>query len=98
MALAPRSPANLDSRALVLLRLGRLDEAIAGYDLALKLAPRQAISLYGRGLAKLGKGQGMAGQADLAAARAMRPHVDDVFAEYGLKPPEAYAATNAAAK
>ena len=98
VALAPRSPANLDSRALVLLRLGRLDEAIAGYDLALKLAPRQAISLYGRGLAKLGKGQGMAGQADLAAARAMRPHVDDVFAEYGLKPPEAYAATNAAAK
>jgi tetratricopeptide (TPR) repeat protein len=94
VSLAPRNAANLDSRALVLLRLGRLDDAIAGYDLALKLSPRQAVSLYGRGLAKLGKGQGTAGQADLAAARAIRPHVDDVFAEYGLKPPQVHVASN----
>jgi tetratricopeptide (TPR) repeat protein len=96
VSLAPRNAANLDSRALVLLRLGRLDEAIAGYDLALTLSPRQADALYGRGLAKLGKGQGAAGQSDLTAARAIRPHVDDVFAEYGLKPPAAYAAKSAA--
>jgi tetratricopeptide (TPR) repeat protein len=93
VSLSPRSPSSLDSRGLVLLRLGRLDEAIAAYDLALKLAPRQADSLYGRGLAKLGKGQSAAGKSDLAAARAIRPHVDDVFAEYGLKPPEALAAS-----
>jgi tetratricopeptide (TPR) repeat protein len=98
VSLAPRNAANLDGRALVLLRLGRLDEAIAGYDLALKLSPRQAESLYGRGLAKLGKGQGTAGQSDLAAARAIRPHVDDVFAEFGLKPPAAYAASTSATK
>lgn len=86
LGLSPRSAAMLESRALLLLRLGKLDEAIAGYDLALKLAPRQAEALYGRGLAELQKGQGQAGKADLVAARAIRPAIDAVFAEYGMKP------------
>ena len=98
VSLAPRNAGLLDSRALVLLRLGRTDDAIAAYDLALTLAPRQADSLYGRGLAKIRKGQTREGQADLTAALAIRPHIDDVFAEWGLKPPEAYASSNSATK
>jgi tetratricopeptide (TPR) repeat protein len=92
VSLAPRNAAGLDSRALLLLRLGKLDDAIAAYDQTLKLAPRQAESLYGRGLAELLKGLGAPGQTDLTAARALRPHIDEVFAEYGFKPPAANAA------
>jgi tetratricopeptide (TPR) repeat protein len=98
VSLAPRNAAVIDSRALVLLRLGRTDDAITAYDLALKLAPREADSLYGRGLAEVRKGQGSQASADFAAARVLRPHVDDVFAEYGLKAPAAYASSNSATK
>ena len=46
----------LDTRALVFLKLGKLDQAIADYDAALKLNPAFARSLYGRGVARLKKG------------------------------------------
>ena len=53
LAIEPKSAATLDSRAFVLMRLGRYDEAVRVYDAALALRPRQADSLYGRGLSKL---------------------------------------------
>jgi tetratricopeptide (TPR) repeat protein len=79
-------PATWDSRGMVDLKLGRLDEAISDYDAALKLRPKMATSLFGRGLAKLRKGSGADGQADLAAARELDPEIDSEYADYGLKP------------
>jgi hypothetical protein len=46
------------------------DEAIADYDAALKLNPKMAASLYGRGLAKQKNGDQAGGDADIAAAKA----------------------------
>ena len=68
-----RNSAFMDSRGLVLLRMGRLNEAIRQYDAALKLQPKQAWSLYGRGLAKLRRGDVAAGRLDMAAAVAIDP-------------------------
>ena len=68
----------LDSRALVYLRLGRLNEALADYDLALKLRPHSTYSLYGRGLvlARLGRSR----SANEDRADALR--LDATIAEY----------------
>ena len=86
LKLAPSDARTLDSRAFVLLRLGRYPESVEGYDAALRRLPRTPASLFGRGLAKLRAGQGAEGQADLAAARAIDARIDEEFASYGLKP------------
>ena len=61
-----------DSRGLVELRMGQYDKAIADYSAALRLAPRTAWSLYGRGLARRHKNDPLS-QGDLAAAVAIDP-------------------------
>ena len=61
-----------DSRGLVELRMGRYGSAIADYNAALKLAPKMAWSLYGRGLA-LRHQNDPRSQADLDAAVAINP-------------------------
>jgi tetratricopeptide (TPR) repeat protein/transglutaminase-like putative cysteine protease len=86
LKIAPANPGVLDSRAFVLLRLGRHEAAIAGYDQALALRPREAASLFGRGLARLGSGHAAEGRADLDAARAIDARIDGQFAGYGLRP------------
>ena len=63
----------------------RLDDAIADYDAALKLSPKLAGSLYGRGLARLRKGNTDDGNADIAAAKAIQSDVAEEFARYGVK-------------
>jgi len=68
----------LDSRALVYLRLGRLKEAQADYDLALKFRPLSAYSLFGRGLVFARLGQSRSADADRAAAL----RLDATIAEY----------------
>jgi tetratricopeptide (TPR) repeat protein len=75
-----------DSRGLVLLRLGRLEEAIQDYDAALKLQPKLLPSLFGRGIAEQRKGAAEDAKADLAAARAVDAKIDAQFAGYGLAP------------
>lgn len=85
LALA-RSAAALDSRGLVELRLARLDQALADYDEALKLQPKQSSSLYGRGIARLRKGMMAEGQADLEAARKISRSVEESFKGYGVTP------------
>jgi formylglycine-generating enzyme required for sulfatase activity len=83
------SPGNLavayQNRGLTYLRLGQFDKAIADYDNALRLDPKQATSLYGRGLAKRRKGDQGGGDADIAAAKALRPSIADDFAAQGIK-------------
>ena len=87
LRLAPSVPATLGSRGLVLLKLGRFDEAIADYDAGLKLYAKSAISLYGRGVARRKKGDLSGGDADIAAAKAIRPDVPDLLATWGVSAP-----------
>ena len=54
------------------MRLGDFAKSIADFDAGLKLAPKIAGALYGRGLAKLKKGDAAAGEADIAAAKAIQ--------------------------
>jgi tetratricopeptide (TPR) repeat protein len=84
LSVAPDSSAVRDSRAFVLLRLGRLDEAITEYGRVLAKAPHMADSLYGRALAWARKGEGAKAKADAAAALEADPVVADRFADYGL--------------
>ena len=84
LAKRPSDPAALDSRAFVLLRLGRYSEALESYDQAVRLRPTQAGSLYGRGLTKLRLGRTAEGEADLAAARKADGQVAAEFQGYGL--------------
>ena len=92
IAAAPDRPAFLDSRGLVLLRLGRFDAAIADYDAALARAPGQAASLFGRALARSAKRDVAGAAADLAAAREAHANIDVQFATYGLTAPDRLAA------
>jgi tetratricopeptide (TPR) repeat protein len=72
---------------MVNLRMGSYDKAIADYDAVLKAQPRNPWALYGRGLAKLHKGEKAAGETDIAAAKASGPRVVAEAARRGLTPP-----------
>ena len=84
LKIQPDSANILDSRGFVLLRLGRYQEAADSYDRAYALRPRVPESLYGRGLAKRHLGKSADGDADLAAAKAIDPAVQDEFKDYGI--------------
>lgn len=92
----PNSPAILDSRGLVNLRLGKLDAALADYDAALKQAPRQTSSLYGRALVHAARGEAAAAVADRKAAEALEPEVIERFRSFGLEPPAVSGSTKTA--
>jgi hypothetical protein len=70
----PNDPNGLDRRGFLYLRLGRLDEAIADCDAALKINPKLAGSIYGRGPSKRKKGDQGGGDADIA----------DKYSKYGM--------------
>jgi len=89
LKIAPNSPAILDSRAFVLLQLGRNDEAIAQYTQALSKAPMMAASLFGRAIARARLGDRTDAQVDLAAARNISPEIDQRFEAYGVRLPAA---------
>jgi tetratricopeptide (TPR) repeat protein len=76
----------LDSRALVYLRLNEYDKAIADYDASLKLSPKNAWSLYGRGIAKMRQNKTAAGEADVAQAVGINPSIAEQFKKRGVAP------------
>lgn len=82
LALAPTEAGIIDSRALVLLSLGRAAEALEVYERALVLAPELPASLYGRGLARRALGDEAAARADMAAAVRLAPGVEKPFRTY----------------
>ena len=65
--------------------MGRFADAIADYDAALAIEPKKADSLYGRGLAKLKQDDVAGGDADVAAAKAIRPGIVAEFVRYGVQ-------------
>ena len=86
LAKAPDVPGYLDSRGLVLLRLGRLDAAIADYNRALAKSPNMPSSLFGRAVAWARKGDRAKSETDAAAAAKIDPDVRAEFERYGVKP------------
>jgi len=80
LELAPNAAGTMDSRGMVLLRLGRFEEALSQYDEALLIAPELAPSLYGRGMVKRALGRQSEGQADMDRAVALDPSVSESFA------------------
>ncbi|MDE8650956.1 tetratricopeptide repeat protein [Novosphingobium album (ex Liu et al. 2023)] len=84
---APDVAGYLDSRGLVLLRLGRLDGAISDYDRALAKSPNLPTSLFGRAVAWARKGDRAKSEADLRAALSIDPDIRTSFETYGVKLP-----------
>jgi tetratricopeptide (TPR) repeat protein len=76
----------MENRALVLLRMGRADDAIAQFGEAIRAQPRSVPALYGRALAEFKKGDKAAGEADLAAAKAISPNAGVAYKRMGLTP------------
>jgi hypothetical protein len=76
----PRNALAFSSRRLVRLRRGELGGSIEDFDAALALEPRLADSLYGRGIAKRKNGDPAGADADLAAAKMIRPSIEQEFA------------------
>jgi len=74
------------SRGLVFLRMKDYDRSIADYDASLKINPKNAWSLYGRGIARLRKQEIMTGTTDIDSAKAVRPQVADDFKRWGIMP------------
>lgn len=85
LRLQPRYADALDSRGLVDLKLGLPKRAITDYDEALQVNPQLASSLYGRGIAKLRTGDIEDGNADILAAKRIRPGIVEEFAKYGIR-------------
>ena len=73
-----------ENRGFAYLKMGQFDLAFADYELALRLDGPRADLLFGRGLARLKKGDA-GGDADLAAASALNPKIAEEFAKYGVK-------------
>ena len=85
LRLAPDVANTLENRGFAYLKMGQYDRAIADYDAGLRFdPPNKADYLYGRGLAKLKKGDA-SGAADVAAAKAAHAKIDEEFASYGVK-------------
>lgn len=80
-------PLNLevrDTRGFIYLKLGDPALALNEYNAALTIDPNRALSLYGRGLARIKMGDA-AGKGDQEAAITINPEVANDFAIYGLK-------------
>jgi tetratricopeptide (TPR) repeat protein len=74
------------SRAMIELRQPNYDKAISDFDTALKTMPKNALALYGRGVAKSKKNKNDAGQADIGAAESLAPKMAEWYQRYGIAP------------
>lgn len=76
MELKPGDPHVLDSLGFVYLKMGQNENAIEKFTASLKDDPNRATSLYGRGIARLRKGD-ESGKDDIAAATKLQPDIAD---------------------
>jgi len=75
-----------NSRGLVFLRMGDYEQSLVDYNASLKINPKNASSLYGRGIDKLRKQRTADGDADIALATAIRPQITEEFKRRGILP------------
>ena len=66
-----RALANVDKRDY--------DRALSDFEVVLKFNPKSALALYARGWVLLKKGDTEAGNADMAAAKAITPDIAEQF-------------------
>jgi Flp pilus assembly protein TadD len=85
LSIRPNEADTLNSRGLLFLKLNRSDDAIADFNAAAKLDVKLVSSIYGRGLAKLGKNDSAGADADMSGARAKDSDVAQELARYGIK-------------
>jgi tetratricopeptide (TPR) repeat protein len=79
IVLEDKRASTYDARAFVHLKGKAFSAAIDDYNSALKLNPKLAASLYGRGQAKRSSGDVSGGDADIAAALAIDPKISERF-------------------
>lgn len=86
LEIEPENRFALDSRALVHLKMGNLDLALADYEAAIALETEfeYAHAIYGRGIVKVWMGQTAEGDADIARAIALEPGVAESYIVYGV--------------
>lgn len=75
-----------DSRAMVLLQLGRYKEAAAEYEHSLRLQPWKAWSHYGLGVARVRLGEVEEGKKSIEWSIAENPAISEEFARLGIEP------------
>jgi tetratricopeptide (TPR) repeat protein len=80
------SAITISNRGMVYLRQGRLDDAMADFQSALKLRSQFPLARYALGLVELRKGLTVQGQADLTAAQTQFPGVAKRLASMGFRP------------
>src|SRR5262249_21419404 len=88
--LQPSAPPDAEQRRdarqprLHLFKMTHFDAAVSDYDAALRIDPKLAFALYGRGLARLNNGD-PSGEADIAAAKALQADIAEEYARYGMQ-------------
>jgi tetratricopeptide (TPR) repeat protein len=85
-----RNPDNawvLANRGFVRLRQGAFDKAISDFNDELKLQPKSARALYGRGVALIGTNKLSQGESDIAAAVKLDKTIKEQLQRYGVAPP-----------
>jgi tetratricopeptide (TPR) repeat protein len=85
LRLRPNHLPTMERRALVYFRIGKLNEAIAGFNAALELDPKRADSLYGRGVSRIKNGDVKGGNADIVEAKSIEANVAERHMRFGLK-------------
>ena len=75
-----------DDRGSAWLRKGDAARALADFEAALKISPRRASSLYGRGLARRAGGDVKGADADIADAIRLQPNVATTMPLLATKP------------
>jgi tetratricopeptide (TPR) repeat protein len=84
-----KNPANAQlysNRGMILLRQGDYRRALADFDADLKIEPKSARALYGRGVAKARMNKRAEGDEDIAAAQTLTPQVGERYRHYGIIP------------
>ncbi|HEY2634489.1 MAG TPA: aspartyl protease family protein [Steroidobacteraceae bacterium] len=74
------------NRGLVRLRQGDYDKAIADFNDALKMAPKNARALYARAVAESRKHNKKDSESDLEAAKQIAPRIAEKFERHGIVP------------
>jgi tetratricopeptide (TPR) repeat protein len=83
---ASEATVGYDSRGDAHFHKGDFATAIDDYDHALELWPEYPQAMYGRGAAKMRNGDSVGGQADIDAARKLKPDVETAEVKLGIKP------------
>jgi tetratricopeptide (TPR) repeat protein/predicted aspartyl protease len=84
-----RNPANARlyaNRGLLLLRQGDYRHAVEDFDTDLKIEPKNARALYGRGVAEARLNKRAESDRDIAAAAALAPKIAEEFGHFGIGP------------